>query len=200
VQRGVGAFVTTGGLPMAISPPVPSMVMMLPSAIVRPPARAQDPATSTARSRTATTAGLPMARATTAAWLAGPPRAVTTPAAAAMPCRSSGEVSGRTRMTGPSAAMRAARSAVVASRPVATPGQAPSPRVRISAPAANGACRRGRVAPGRPAHGLAAADDTRVGQVDRDADGGPAGETARPHLQQPQPPASKVNSTWHASR
>jgi hypothetical protein len=62
-----------------------------------------------------------------------PARAVTTPAAAARPCMSSGEIGGHTRMTGPSRAIWAALSAVVATLPAATPGQAPSPRVRMSA-------------------------------------------------------------------
>ncbi len=44
-------------------------------------------------------AGVPMPRATTAAWLTRPPRLVRIPSAAIMPCRSSGEVSGRTRIT-----------------------------------------------------------------------------------------------------
>ena len=51
-----------------------------------------------ARSRH-TPPGVPMPRATTAAWLTRPPRDVRMPSAAIMPCRSSGEVSGRTRMT-----------------------------------------------------------------------------------------------------
>ena len=46
-----------------------------------------------------TTAGLPQPRATTAAWLTSPPRAVRIPSAASMPCTSSGEVSLRTRTT-----------------------------------------------------------------------------------------------------
>ena len=46
-----------------------------------------------------TTAGLPQPRATTAAWLTRPPRAVRMPSAASMPCTSSGEVSLRTRIT-----------------------------------------------------------------------------------------------------
>ena len=44
-------------------------------------------------------AGLPMPRATTAAWLTRPPRDVRMPSAAIIPWRSSGDVSGRTRMT-----------------------------------------------------------------------------------------------------
>src|SRR5213080_4874810 len=43
------------------------------------------------------TQGRPSPRATTAAWLVAPPRAVKTPLATSMPCTSSGLVSGRTR-------------------------------------------------------------------------------------------------------
>ena len=46
-----------------------------------------------------TTAGLPQPRATTAAWLTRPPRAVRMPSAASMPWTSSGEVSLRTSTT-----------------------------------------------------------------------------------------------------
>ena len=46
-----------------------------------------------------TTQGLPMPRATTAAWLVMPPRAVRMPSAACMPWMSSGLVSTRTRIT-----------------------------------------------------------------------------------------------------
>ncbi len=45
------------------------------------------------------TQGRPMPRATTAAWLVMPPRAVRMPRAACMPWMSSGEVSSRTRIT-----------------------------------------------------------------------------------------------------
>ena len=50
-------------------------------------------------SLTPTTAGLPNWRATSAAWLVRPPRAVKTPLAASMPCTSSGLVSRRTMIT-----------------------------------------------------------------------------------------------------
>ena len=46
-----------------------------------------------------TTAGIPHPRATTAAWLTSPPRAVRMPSATCMPWTSSGEVSLRTRIT-----------------------------------------------------------------------------------------------------
>ncbi len=49
-----------------------------------------------------TTQGLPMPRATTAAWEVWPPRAVSTPTDTVMPWMSSGEVSRRTRIVGSS--------------------------------------------------------------------------------------------------
>ena len=63
------------------------------------------------------------ARATTAAWLTSPPRAVRMPSATCMPWTSSGEVSLRTRMTfSPRSAASAASSAVKYTRPTAAPG------------------------------------------------------------------------------
>ena len=67
-----------------------------------------------------------MPRATTAAWLVLPPRAVSTPSAAIMPCRSSGLVSRRTRMTfspRPSAQATAVAESKTA-WPTAAPGEA----------------------------------------------------------------------------
>ena len=102
---------------------------------------------------------------------------------------SSGEVSGRTRMTGPSAAIRAALSAVVATLPTATPGQAPSPRARTSASstvAMRGVRTCWRCCGRDPEQRLAAPDHALVGEVGRDADSGIADESARSHLQEPQ--------------
>ena len=66
-----------------------------------------------------------MPRATTAAWLTSPPRDVRIPSAAIMPCRSSGDVSGRTRITRSPASWRAwASSAVKYTLPTAAPGDA----------------------------------------------------------------------------
>ena len=60
-----------------------------------------------------TTAGVPQPRATTAAWLTSPPRAVRMPSAAIIPWTSSGLVSLRTRMTfSPRSAAASASSAV----------------------------------------------------------------------------------------
>ena len=77
------------------------------------------------------TQGRPMPRATTAAWLVMPPRAVKIPAAACMPWISSGLVSTRTKITdSPRPARASATSAVSAIVPDAAPGEAGRPRPR----------------------------------------------------------------------
>ena len=74
------------------------------------------------------THGLPIWRATTAAWLVMPPRDVRMPAARAIPWKSSGDVSRRARMTGsPSLAHCSARSGSKTSLPTAAPGEAARP-------------------------------------------------------------------------
>ncbi len=66
-----------------------------------------------------------MPRATTAAWLVLPPRLVRMPWAAIMPCRSSGLVSRRTRITfSPWAASSTARAESNTALPTAAPGDA----------------------------------------------------------------------------
>ena len=81
--------------------------------------------TSMSRVSAPHTAGVPNWRATTAAWLVAPPRLVSIPLAANMPCTSSGRVSGRTMMTSlPSPAHRSAVSASNTARPTAAPGLA----------------------------------------------------------------------------
>ena len=87
-----------------------------------------------------TTAGMPQPRATTAAWLARPPRDVRMPAARAMPWTSSGDVSARTRITGrPGLGGRDRRvRRDVAISPQATPGEAGSPRRQGPAPRGRG--------------------------------------------------------------
>jgi len=73
---------------------------------------------------------LPMPRATTAAWLVLPPRLVRMPRAAIMPCRSSGLVSRRTRMTfSPASACSTARAESNTALPTAAPGDALTPVV-----------------------------------------------------------------------
>ena len=71
---------------------------------------------------------LPMPRATTAAWVVIPPRAVSMPAAAFMPWMSSGEVSVRTSRTcSPFWCHSAAAFAVNTTLPIAAPGDAGRP-------------------------------------------------------------------------
>ena len=123
---GPAAVVTMRGLPTTTSPPVPSMAMRVPSGTVRPPARTAAPATSTVigdphdgrfAHRPRDHGGVAGRPATGGDDAGGGGQAV----------QVEREVAGRTRMTGPSAAIRAALSAVVATLPTATPGQAPSP-------------------------------------------------------------------------
>ena len=124
----VGSGVITATSPTTISPDVPEIEITSPSCTVTPPA------TNCLRARSITTAsapqiaGLPMPRATTAACDTRPPREVRIPSAAIMPCRSSGEVSGRTRITCSPASWRAsASSAVKYTLPTAAPGDAFEP-------------------------------------------------------------------------
>ena len=74
------------------------------------------------------THGLPIWRATTAACDVAPPRAVMMPCATAMPWKSSGDVSMRTRMTfSPCSTHSTAVSASNTARPTAAPGEALRP-------------------------------------------------------------------------
>ncbi len=79
------------------------------------------------------TQGRPIPRATTAAWLVIPPRAVRMPVAACMPWMSSGLVSTRTRMTfSPRCDQLSAVSASSTILPEAAPGEAGRPVVMTS--------------------------------------------------------------------
>ena len=74
------------------------------------------------------THGVPIPRATTAAWEVIPPRAVITPCEACIPPISSGEVSLRIKITfSPLAAQASASSALNTARPTAAPGEAGKP-------------------------------------------------------------------------
>ena len=78
---------------------------------------------------------LPQPRATRAAWLVMPPRAVRMPSAARMPSTSSGLVSSRTRITfSPFLAASTASTEVKTILPQAAPGPAGSPERNASAP------------------------------------------------------------------
>ena len=74
-----------------------------------------------------------MPRATSAAWLALPPSAVTMPLAAWKPPTSSASVKGRTRITSvPSSAASTASSALNTIFPCAAPGEAGTPSASTS--------------------------------------------------------------------
>ena len=112
--------------PSTTFPVVPSSEMTSPSDTVVSPTVKAVPLMR--RASAPTTAGMPQPRATTAAWLTNPPRAVRMPWEACMPCTSSGEVSLRTRITfSPRAAASAAASAVKYALPTAAPGDAARP-------------------------------------------------------------------------
>ena len=102
-----------------------------PSLMTTPPGAVIFPAfVSTSSSSAPQTHVLPMPRATTAAWLVLPPRLVRMPLAAIMPCRSSGLVSRRTRMTAsPAAACSTALAESNTTLPTAAPGDALTPLV-----------------------------------------------------------------------
>ena len=102
----------------------PSLMTTPPGAVTRP-ARV-----STSSSSAPQTQVLPIPRATTAAWLVLPPRLVRMPLAAIIPCRSSGFVSRRTRMTAsPAAARSTAFAESNTALPTAAPGEALTPVV-----------------------------------------------------------------------
>ena len=132
-----------------------------------------------------------MPRATTAAWLVMPPRAVTMPRAACMPWMSSGLVSSRTRMTAsPSWASRSASSASKTILPVAAPGLARQARgddiarrVRVERRVQQLVQRR-RL---DPRHRLLLGDHALVGQIDGDLQRRLGGALAVAGLQHPEP-------------
>ena len=114
-----------------------------------------------------------MPRATTAAWLVMPPRAVRMPSAACMPWMSSGLVSTRTRITlRPCAFSVSASSEENTISPEAAPGEAGRP-VAIRSRSASGSmvgCSSWSSAGGLDAqHRLVAVDQAFLGHVDGDA-------------------------------
>ncbi|MNS58099.1 hypothetical protein D3C72_910060 [compost metagenome] len=122
-----------GTSPWMTSPVPPLMLRMSPSLSTRPATRSSLARRSTSMSSVPATQGLPMPRATTAAWLVMPPRLVSTPWAWIMPWMSSGLVSTRTRITfSPLAPRRSASSASKTIAPVAAPGLAGRPRAMTS--------------------------------------------------------------------
>ena len=122
----------TGTAPRNTSPVDPSIEITSPSLTVGPPRTTNVPSrASTSRASAPQTHVRPMPRATTAACEVLPPRLVSTPRATIIPCRSSGVVSLRTRMT---SSPRSAHSTAVAQSktalPTAAPGEAFMPLAR----------------------------------------------------------------------
>ena len=133
---------TSGSAPANTSPVEPSSVITSPSANVWPPISTVRASTSMRIDSAPATQGLPMPRATTAAWLVMPPCAVSTPWAAITPWMSSGVVSQRTRTTAsPPRPRRSALSASSTIAPTAAPGDAFRPRTSGS-PRRSGSMRR----------------------------------------------------------
>ena len=130
---------TTGTAPSKTSPVEPSIEMTSPSRMVLPPRTVNSPSrVSTSSDSAPQTQVRPMPRATTAACDVLPPRLVRTPRATIIPCRSSGVVSLRTRMT--SSPCSAHSTAVAQSKtalPTAAPGEAfiPTPSRSLAADA-----------------------------------------------------------------
>ncbi len=123
---------TSGTSSFVIVPLVPSIAIRSPALSVVSPIRTS-PLSRSISSPAPVTAGTPMPRATSAAWLALPPSLVSTPFAAWKPATSSASVNGRTRMTSrPSSAAATASAARNTISPTAAPGDAATPRASTS--------------------------------------------------------------------
>ena len=134
---------TSGTSSVVTVPWLPSIAIRSPARTTRSPIRTSPRASSTTTSAAPVTAGRPIPRATSAAWLALPPSLVRIPRAAWKPATSSASVKARTRITSrPSAAALIAAGALSAISPLAAPGEAATPRARtcISAAGSNVGC------------------------------------------------------------
>ena len=119
---------TSGTSSTVTCPVVPSIAMLSPSHSSVSPTRSSLASRSMSSALAPVTAGRPMPRATSAAWLALPPSAVRMPRAAKKPATSSASVNGRTRMTSrPSAPASTAAGALKTISPFAAPGEAATP-------------------------------------------------------------------------
>ena len=122
--------------PAITSPVAPSIEMRSPSRTMMSPTENDRPSITIASAPT--TAGVPHPRATIAVWLTRPPRAVSRPSAAIIPCTSAGVVSLATRITrSPRSAASAASSALKYTLPTAAPGDTPSPVTRTTPVSSN---------------------------------------------------------------
>ncbi len=119
---------TSGTSSSVTQPLVPSMAIRSPSEILVPSTVMHFCSRSIASADAPTTAGRPMPRATSAAWLALPPWDVRIPLAAWKPATSSASVNGLTRITSrPSCPAATASAAVNTTSPFAAPGEALTP-------------------------------------------------------------------------
>ena len=162
-----------------------------PSLMTTPPGAVSRPArVSTSSSSAPQTQVLPIPRATTAAWLVLPPRLVRMPLAAIIPCRSSGFVSRRTRMTAsPAAARSTALAESNTALPTAAPGEALTPVVIFFGSVAEvepGEHQLGELVAGDPGERLVHVDQALVHELGGDAERGARGALAHPGLQHPE--------------
>ncbi len=170
---------------------VPSIeIIVAGSAIVVPLTLIRRAGTSTSSSSAPQTQVFPMPRATTAACEVLPPRLVRTPWAAIMPCRSSGFVSRRTRMTfSPWSAASTAAAEVKTTLPEAAPGEAPIAlvsKVFLGVGVEPREHQLGQLRALHPAQRLVGVDHALVDQAGRDPERRPRGPLADPGLQHPQ--------------
>ncbi len=130
---GSGGGSTRSTSSTVTSPEVPSIAIWSPWRSTISPTRTSRAARSMSSAEAPQTHGLPIPRATSAAWLALPPSEVRIPRAAKNPATSSASVNGRTRITSrPRLAHATASGAVKTICPLAAPGEALTPRTRIS--------------------------------------------------------------------
>mmetsp|Transcript_32478 Transcript_32478/g.51976 ORF Transcript_32478/g.51976 Transcript_32478/m.51976 type:complete len:481 (+) Transcript_32478:363-1805(+) len=120
--------------PLMTSPVVPLRLSQSPSCSFTPPSVSHRLSSSTTSSEQPDTHTFPQPRATTAAWLVMPPRAVRIPSDAFIPPTSSGDVSTRTRITFlPAACSSSAVGVSNTTCPTAAPGEAGRPTPMTSA-------------------------------------------------------------------
>ena len=170
---------------------VPSMEITSPSETVMPPGAVNFFAVvSTSSSSAPQTQVLPMPRATTAAWLVLPPRLVRMPWAAIMPCKSSGLVSRRTRMTfSPLAGQLDGAGRVedgLADGRAGRRAHALGDLGDLAAGVEPGEHQPGQLVAGDPGQRLVHVDQALVHQLHRDPEGGRGGALAHPGLQHPE--------------
>ena len=183
---------TSGTSSFVIVPLVPSIAIRSPGLERRLAHRGPRRCRGRSRAPAPVTAGTPMPRATSAAWLALPPSLVSTPFAAWKPATSSASVNGRTRMTSrPSSAAATASAARNTISPTAAPGDAATPRASTSNSASGsnvGCSSASRFSASIVSDRLLAREQLLLDRVDREAHGrlgGPLGVARLEHVEAP---------------